>query len=321
MRERNYSTSKLELADARPSTPFLTFAIMKPVKHLLLVAVAITNIFLTNLNCAAQKVNQPPTQETWTKEFEPFRIAGNLYYVGTYELACYLITTPNGNILINTGCAESVPMIRAHIEKLGFKFADTKILLTNHAHFDHVGGMAEIKRITGANLMVDESDAQVMADGGNSDFLFGGKGALFAPVKPDRLLHDHDTIKLGGMNLVMLHHPGHTKGACSYLFSVRDDRRYYRVLIANMPTILDETKLSGMPTYPAVGKDYAYTLTELKKLKFDIWLAPHSSQFRLQDKHKPGDGYHPEAFFDQRGYDALVDELQKKYEKRLNNPL
>jgi len=143
---------------------------------------------------------------------QPFRIAGNLYYVGTYDLAAYLITTPQGHILINTGLAESALMIRTHIEALGFRFAQVKILLATHAHYDHVAGMAEIKKLTGAKMMIDENDAQVLADGGNSDFIFGGKGSMFAPVKADRLLHDHDTVKLGGMEIIVLHHPGHTKG-------------------------------------------------------------------------------------------------------------
>lgn len=260
----------------------------------------------------------PARQEAWTRDYEPFRICGNLYYVGTYDLACYLITTPRGHILINTGLAESVPMIRAHVKALGFRFSDIKILLATHAHFDHVGGMAAIKKITGARLMIHEKDAPVLADGGNSDYVFGGKGSMFQPVRADVLLHDHDTVKWGGMQIVVLHHPGHTKGACSFLFNVKDQQRSYRVLIANMPTILEETKPSGMPTYPDVAKDYAYTLNAMKKLQFDIWLASHASQFGLHQKRKPGDGYHPEAFEDRRGYDSAVNDLQKEYLKRLS---
>jgi metallo-beta-lactamase class B len=221
-------------------------------------------------------------------------------------------------ILINSGVGGSEPMIRSHIEKLGFKFADIKILLATHAHFDHVGDMAAVKKITGAKMMIDEKDAPVLADGGNSDYLFGGKGSSFKPVRADRLLHDQDIIQLGDMRLTMLHHPGHTKGACSFLFDVKDQQRTYRVLIANMPSILDETKLTGMPTYPDVAKDYAYTFNVMKNLKFDIWLASHASQFGLHTKHKPGDAYRPEAFMDQKGYDSSLNELYNKYLTRLN---
>src|SRR5665213_866681 len=165
----------------------------------------------------AQQVKEPTTKPEWSRPYQPFRIAGNLYYVGTYDLACYLITTPKGNILINTGLAASASQIKHNVEKLGFKFNDIKILLITHAHFDHVGALAKIKQMTGAQLMVNENDAAVPADGGMSDYALGKYGRSFAPVKPDRLLHDHDTIRLGDMQLLMLQHPGHTKGASSYL--------------------------------------------------------------------------------------------------------
>jgi metallo-beta-lactamase class B len=258
----------------------------------------------------------PNFQPEWVQDFLPFRVAGNLYYVGTYDLASYLITTPAGNILINTGLPGSDTMIRKHVEALGFKFRDIKILLATHAHFDHVGAMAAIQQQTKAKMFIDEKDAPVLGDGGNSDFIFGGKGPLFVPVKADRLLHDHDTVKLGGMEIVVLHHPGHTKGACSFLFTVKDDQRSYRVLIANIPTILDATKFPGMPAYPNVMKDYGYTLDTMPKLTFDLWLASHASQFDLHKKHQPGDAYNPMAFADRRGYDAGISDSQKAFSQR-----
>lgn len=290
---------------------------MKDRKIPLGVAFLLANLVLINSFCSAQKVVQPKAQEDWVRDFEPFRIAGNLYYVGTYELASYLITTSQGNILINTGTAESVPMIRAHIRQLGFELADVKILLTNQVHYDHVGGMAGIKKLCHAKMMVDSADAEVLADGGASDFVMGGKEPLFEPVTADRLLHDQDTIRLGGMQVVILHHPGHTKGSCSFVFDVKDEGRTYRVLIVNMPTILNATKLTGMPTYQNVGKDYAYTLNELPKLQFDLWLCPHAEQFGLHQKHQPGDAYRPDVFIDRKGYDSTVNTLQKDYQKKL----
>ena len=257
------------------------------------------------------------TQDSWTRDYPPFRIAGNLYYVGTDELACFLITTPEGNILINTGIAGSEPMIRSHVEALGFTFRDIKILLTTQAHFDHVGAMAAVKAMTGAKFLVQEKDVPVLADGGNSDFDMGGKGALFEPVKADGLLHEHDTIRFGGMQIVALHHPGHTKGACSYLFDVKDEHRVYRVLIANMPSILEETQ-PGMAAYPNVAEDYAYTFSVMKDLRFDIWLASHTSQFGLHEKHQPGDPYRPEAFIDQQGYDSALSDLKTAFLKKVS---
>jgi metallo-beta-lactamase class B len=272
----------------------------------------------TSFSASAQKVNEPKvTNAEWSQPYQPFGIAGNLYYVGTYELACYLITTSEGNILINTGVASSASQIKNNIEALGFKFSDTKILLTTQAHYDHVGAMAAVKKMTGAQLMVDEKDAPVLEDGGNSDYAFGSNGSTFQPVKADRLLHDHDTIQLGNMQLVMLHHPGHTKGSCSFLFTVKDDQRSYKVLIANMPTIITEKKFKDVTTYPDIAKDYAYTLHAMKNISFDIWLASHASQFALHDKHKPGDAYNPNAFIDKQGYDAALSDLQKQYDKKM----
>jgi metallo-beta-lactamase class B len=266
---------------------------------------------------SAQKVTEPKTKEEWSRPYEPFRIAGNLYYVGTYDLGCYLITTSKGNILINTGLAASAHQIKNNVEKLGFKFNDIKMLLITHAHYDHVGALAEIKKMTGAKLMVNQNDADVLADGGVSDYALGIYGRSFAPVKADSLLHDHDTISLGDMHLVMLHHPGHTKGACSYLFDVKDGKRTYRVLIANMPSIIIDKKFSEETAYPNIANDYAYTLSNMKKLSFDIWAASHASQFDLHDKHHPGDAYNPDAFMDRAGYDAELNDLQKQYDQKM----
>lgn len=283
--------------------------------HLLFITIFSTLSFAINA-----QVHEPQiTDSDWIKPYPPFRIAGNLYYVGTYDLGCYLITTTKGNILINTGVAASATQIKNSIEMLGFKFSDIKILLTTQVHFDHVGAMAVIKKQTDAQLMVDEKDAAVLADGGNSDYLFGGKGSLFQPVHADRLLRDGDTIKLGNMQLVMLHHPGHTKGSCSFLFTVKDDQRSYSVLIANLPSIVTNKRFADVTTYPGITQDYAYTLQAMKNISFDIWLASHASQFNLQDKHKPGDSYNPSAFIDQAGYNAALSDLQKQYDEKMKD--
>jgi metallo-beta-lactamase class B len=254
---------------------------------------------------------------TWVQEFTPFRIVGNLYYVGTRDLACYLIHTPKGLILINTGLPGSDTMIRRHVEMLGFNYQDIKIILASHAHFDHAGGIAAVKKATGAKVMIGIRDADVLADGGNSDFDFGGKGYMFAPVKADRWLKDRDTINFGGMHILVLAHPGHTKGSLSFLVRVKDSARSYRVAIVNIPSILSETQFPSMPTYPNVAADYAYTLKAMKALHFDIWLSSHASQFGLEDKWNPGDGYHPQAFIDQAGYDEIMKEKQALYDKKM----
>jgi metallo-beta-lactamase class B len=268
------------------------------------------------LAAVAQKIKEPRTTAEWEKAYQPFRIAGNLYYVGTYDLGCYLITTSQGNILINTGLAASLPQIKNNIEELGFKFSDTKIVLTTQAHYDHVGAMAAIKKQTGAKLMVDEKEADVFATGGASDYELSIYGTSFEPVTPDRLLHNNDTISLGGMQLVLLHHPGHTKGSCSYLFTVKDEQRLWKVLIANMPTIVTDKPFPAITAYPDIEKDYVYTFDAMKNISFDIWVASHASQFNLHTKHKPGDAYNPAAFIDQKGYEVALSDLKKQYDKK-----
>lgn len=278
-------------------------------------AISLLILFLPCSYSYAQNVIPPPvTNEQWSKDYEPFRIVGSIYYVGSYDLACYLITSDAGHILINTGLAESTDMIRAHIEKLGFRFSDIKILLTQQAHWDHVAAMAKIKALTNAKFFVNEKDESVMADGGNSDYVFGGKGSVFAPVKADRLLRDNDVIQLGDVKLTMLHHPGHTKGSCSYFLDTKDEKGSYRVLIANVPTIIADP--SGMPGYPEITKDYEYTFEKMKGLKFDIWLAAHAGQFKLHEKHKPGDMYEPKVFVDRQGYDETINDIEKEFVKK-----
>jgi metallo-beta-lactamase class B len=284
------------------------------VKSLLLA----TAVLATALFASAQKVQEPKTgNQEWSKAYEPFRIAGNLYYVGTYDLACYLITTDAGNILINTGLASSASQIKDNIETLGFTFNDTKILLTTQAHYDHMGAMAAIKNATGAQLLVNEKEADVLQSGGSSDYALGGGAPSYKPVTADRLLKDGDTITLGQMQLVLLHHPGHTKGSSSYLFTVKDDDSSYKVLIANMPTIVTDSAFDHIPAYPAIAADYAYTLKAMKNISFDIWLASHASQFSLHTKRHAGDGYNPSAFKDQEGYNAELADLQKDYEEKM----
>src|SRR5258708_39300659 len=159
----------------------------------------------------------------WTESFPPFRTAGNLYYVGSKGLANYLITTPQGNILINSDLEANVPMIQESIEKLGFRFKDTKILLISHAHWDHDAGSAKIKELPGASYMVMDADVPVVESGGKADFQYGTRAEfLYPPAKVDRVLHDGDEVKLGGAVLVAHLTAGHTKGCTTWTMQVTD---------------------------------------------------------------------------------------------------
>lgn len=274
--------------------------------------------FFGNAQIVTEPKNNP---EEWSKSYEPFRIAGNLYYVGTYDLASYLVVTNKGNILINTGLADSYHQIKSNIEKLGFKFKDTKILLLTQAHFDHMGAMAEIKAETGAKLYADEAELEELKSGGKSDHELGKYGVTFKPITPDFLLKNNDKIKLGNTTLTMLHHPGHTKGSCSFIFKTKDENRKYKVLIANFPSIIIDHKFSDAKAYPTIQKDYAYTLEAMKNLDFDLWVASHASQFDLHKKRKSGDSYNPKLFMDKDNYLKRLKNFEDAYQEKVKDEL
>jgi len=254
----------------------------------------------------------------WTKPFPPFKIIGNVYWVGTYDLSTYLITTSQGNILINTGFPETAPLIKSGVEQLGFKLSDTKILMATHGHADHVAALADLKKQTGARVIMSEQDAVLLEDGGKSDFRFGDDaGMRFTPLQVDQRLKNGDKIKLGDVEITAHHHPGHTKGATSFSFTVKEGGKDYRVLIANMPGINPGVKVNGMPRYPNIAQDYARSFHDQKELKLDVFLASHAAQFRLHEKYKPGDAYNPERFVDPKGFREAVDRLEKLYQDQL----
>ena len=254
----------------------------------------------------------------WTRPFPPFRIIGNIYWVGSYDLASYLMTTPDGHILINTGVGDTAKQIKASVEQLGFNIADVKILTATHGHFDHVAGMAELKRMTGARLIVSEEDKELLESGGKADFRFGDTpAAKFESVRVDAVFKDSDTVSLGGTVLTAHHHPGHTKGATSFTLNVRENGKTYRVLIANMPTINPGVTVSGMPMFPRIADAYASTFKAQKDMQLDVWLASHAAQFKLHEKYKPGDPFDPNRFVDPQGFKAAVAELEKKYQEQL----
>jgi len=292
--------------------------ISTPFKNTIPTLVICLVLSICSFKTVAQTIVEPKDTPTdWSKPYAPFRIVGNLYYVGTYDLACYLIKTEKGNILINTGLANSAQIISNNIKTLGFKLSDTKILLTTQAHYDHMGAMAALKKATGAKVLVNANDAQVMKDGGSSDYALGNGVKTYVPLNPDGLLHDKAVISLGSTKLVMLDHPGHTKGSCSFMLNVKDKTKTYKVLIANMPTIVTDKKFHEVDAYLNIEKDYAHTLKAMKALSFDIWLASHASQFNLRQKHKPTDSYNPAAFVDKKGYDKALADLQLAFDKKV----
>ena len=254
----------------------------------------------------------------WTEPFAPFRIAGNLYYVGSKGLANYLITTPQGHILINSDLEANVPLIRASVEKLGFKFNDIKILLISHAHWDHNAASATIIKATGAKYMVMDADVPVVESGGKTDFQYGNTpGNLYPPTKVDRVLHDGDEVKLGDAVLTAHLTPGHTKGCTTWTMNVSEDGKSYNVVIVGSPNVNPGYKLVNNSQYPTIATDYERMFTMLKSLPCDIFLGAHGSYFDMEAKYARMTKGGSNPFVDPAGYKKFVSDKELEFRTEL----
>jgi metallo-beta-lactamase class B len=278
-----------------------------------------TGLILTTLMLIGS-ILQAQTDPAWTTPVAPFRIAGNLYYVGSQDLASYLIVTPTGDILINSNLDGSVPLIRKSVEQLGFKFADIKILLISHSHFDHDAGSAELIRQTGAKYMVMDGDVSVVESGGATDFAYGKD--TYAPAKVDRVLHDGDAVELGGTVLVAHKTAGHTRGCTTWTLHVKEAGQLLNVVIVGSWNVNPGWRLVDRPeqpaSYPGIADDYRRTFATLKRLPCDIFLGAHGGYFGMLAKLrriKAGETY--KVWIDPQGYQAAVAEREQAFEKEL----
>ncbi len=273
-------------------------------------------IFLSLLVFACGALAQEPPD--WTNPFPPYRVIGNLYYVGSQGLAVYLITTPQGNILINSNLEKSVPMIRGNIEKLGFRFGDTKILLISHAHIDHCAGSAAIKELTGAKYMVMDADVPAVEDGGKINFGQGIKSnasrtSQYQPAKVDRILHDGDEVRLGDAVLVAHLTPGHTKGTTTWTTKVADGGKTYNVVIVGSPNVNPGYKLVNNALYPQIASDYERMFRVLKSLPCDVFLGAHGDYYGMEAKYARMKAGGPNPFIDPDGYKSYIAEREQTF--------
>ncbi|HKY03739.1 MAG TPA: subclass B3 metallo-beta-lactamase, partial [Blastocatellia bacterium] len=223
-----------------------------------------------------------PAWREWNQPVNPFRVIGNIYYVGASDVTSFLITTPEGHILLDSGFTETVPIIEENVKRLGFKLEDVKILINSHAHSDHAGGLARLKELTGASLVISEGDAELISSGGKGDFTWGDSLA-YRPARPDRLIRDKDAVHLGGVTMIARLTPGHTKGCTTWTMKVEDGGKQLDVVFIGSTTA-PGYKLVNNPKYPSISADYERTFELLKSLKCDVFLAPHGSFFALKEK-------------------------------------
>lgn len=282
--------------------------------HRLAVPLALAALLLASLPAGAQK---DPTSRSWNQPVEPYQIIGNVYYVGASDITSYLITTPQGHILLDGGFEETVPIIRESVKKLGFKIEDVKILINTHAHYDHAAGLAELKKLTGAAFHVSEKDAPLHARGGKDDFAFGDRFP-YPPVTADRLLKDGDTVTLGGVTLTAHLTPGHTPGNTTWTMKAEEGGKSYDVAFVSSPTINPGVVLTNKPSYPGIADDYARTFRVLKSLPCEVFLGSHANFFDgLGKAERLRKGETPNPFIDPKGCRAFIEQREKIYQDQL----
>lgn len=273
----------------------------------------LAGLIVAVISCASTLY--PQSNADWTEPFPPFKIAGNLYYVGSKGLANYLITTPQGHILINSDLEQNVPLIRTSVEQLGFRFTDIKILLISHAHWDHNAASDTIKKQTGATYMVMDSDVSAVESGGKTDFQYGNvASALYPPTKVDRVLHDGDEVRLDDVVLVARLTPGHTKGCTTWTMALQEGGKTYNAVIVGSPNVNPGYKLVNNGAYPQIAADYERMFRVLKSLKCDIFLGAHGSYFDLEGKYARLKE-NSLAFVDPEGYMKYVDDRERAFQR------
>lgn len=243
--------------------------------------------------------------EDWNIPFEPFHVIGNIHYVGASGVSSYLITTPAGSILLDGGLPETAPLIQKSIAKLGFRVQDVKYLLNSHAHFDHAGGLAALKKASGAKLVASAGDAKGLRAGGRQQ----------PPVAVDRVVKSGEELELGGVRLTAHVTPGHTPGCTTWTMTTTDAGKPYRVVFYCSTTVVD--RLVGNEGYPSIVSDYESSFPVLRALPADVFLAPHPMQFGMAAKRQRMSAGTPNPFIDAGELRRYVDESEQQFREAL----
>ena len=257
--------------------------------------------------------------DSWRPPIPPRRIIGNIYYVGLSGVSSFLITTTNGHFLIDSCFEDSVPQICRNVEQLGFRVGDIKLLMSSHAHVDHTGGHALMKKTTGARIVASAPDAHLLETGGRDDFSPFPKELLaYTPVKADQIIKDGEAVTLGGVTLTPVLTPGHTKGATTWTMTVQDSDKIYSVAFGSSLSIVVPTRLVDNPDYSTIAEDFAATFKKLKALPCDVFFGPHGDQFNLATKmERLENGASPNPFIDPDGWRRLIANAERTYLRQL----
>jgi metallo-beta-lactamase class B len=243
----------------------------------------------------------------WNRPVEPFRLIGNIHYVGAAGVSAFLIATPQGAFLLDGGLPETAPLILANIERLGVRIADVKYLLNSHAHFDHAGGLAALKKASGAAMVASAGDAPALRTGGRD----------MPAVAVDRVIGDGESLTLGGTTLVANVTPGHTRGCTSWSTTVTEGGRTYRVLFNCSVSIVD--RLVGNRTYPDIVDDYERTFRRFRELEADVFLSSHPYAFEMDAKRARQAAAGANPFVDPAELRRFMDQAERQFREALKD--
>lgn len=272
-------------------------------------------LFATGAQAQTIKDFLATVMQKWTAPFEPFQLIGNIYYVGTEGIAVYVIKTSQGLILMDTAMPQSTGMIKDNVAKLGFKVADIKIILNSHAHLDHTGGFAEIRKETGAQLIAGERDKPLL-EGGYYPGDEKNEDLAFPPVKVDRPVKEGDKVTLGGTTLTAHATPGHSPGCTSWEMTVKDGDQDREVLFFCSGTVA-LNRLVGQPTYPGIIDDYRATYIKVRAMKIDVLLGPHPEVYGMQAKRAEMKDGAPNPFVKPGELATYATNLSEDFDKQL----
>lgn len=247
----------------------------------------------------------PNDRAEWNRPVEPFRIISNIYFVGAEGVSAFLIRTSDGLIVIDGGLPETASQILKNISTLGFDPRDVKVILNSHAHYDHGGGVAELKRVTGASLAISALDAPAIEAGGPN----------MPAVRVDRRLADGDIVRLGDAALTAHLTPGHTKGCTTWTMTVKDEGRDHAVLFHCSTSVVDT--LVGNASYPNIVSDYERTFAKLRAMKADVFLTNHPWFFNMRDKLKARQAGRVNPFIDPQALGRFNDQQEQQFRAAL----
>jgi metallo-beta-lactamase class B len=271
-------------------------------------------LFAGTLNLLAQ--SGADEREAWNRPVKPFRILGNIYYVGASGVASFLITSSKGAILLDGGFAETAPLIAKSVKELGFGLKDIKYLLNSHAYYDHCGGLAELQSLSGAFMIASEGDSEALKRGHQVNF-GSGKDIFFPPVRVKSLIRNHETVQLGEVTLTAHLTPGRTKGCTTWTTEASANGKIYHVVFYG-GTSAAGNRLVNNQKYPQIATAYEHSFAELRKLPCDVFLAPHCAYFHCDEKRARLAAGEINAFVDSSELQKFVDDSEQSFRWELD---